>query len=249
VDEHTYLVRYGVMGHVARFPALAECDTPFERGQFVVIQTERGLELGEILIPLGGSAAPGTNGTGNAAARPAALDSSPVDSTGRPRVLRMAAPDDVIRSRHAEAIRTDRFALCQRVLHEEDWPWELIDVEPLLDGRSAVLHYLGPPQLEVASLRARFRVAYDLDVVLEPVGTDQGGELEEEIPGEDHHGGGCGNCGCGDGGGCGAAAAQKSAGDGPATGSDPNGSSHAQHAGCASCGISKLLAARNQGRA
>ena len=68
-------------------------------------------------------------------------------------VLRPAGPEDLARSRHAESIRGDRFALCQRVLREGEWPWELIDVEPMLDDRATVLHYLGPHHLDAATLR------------------------------------------------------------------------------------------------
>ena len=53
-------------------------------------------------------------------------------------------------------------------------------VEPLLDGRSTVIHYLGPHQIDVAPLRARFRVECDIDVVLEPVGTDSETEFAHD---------------------------------------------------------------------
>ena len=63
MSQHTYLIRYGVMGHVGRFPAIAECDSPFARGQLVVIQSDRGQELGEVLVTVDGKAVPGENGT------------------------------------------------------------------------------------------------------------------------------------------------------------------------------------------
>ncbi len=230
MSEYTYLIRYGVMGHVARLSASAEYGSHFVRGQLVVIQSDRGVELGEVLVAVDGKSTPTENGTSDAT----------TGSNGRPRVLREAAPDDVDRSRQAEQSRSDRFALCERVLRDEEWPWELIDVEPLLDGRSAVLHYLGPAQLDVAPIRARFRVACDLDVVLEPVGVDPDAALLEAAAGLDTHGGGCGNCDCGEkGGGCGAKAASGSA-------EAPQGATSAAHSGCDSCGISKWVAARNR---
>ena len=48
--EKSYLIRFGIMSHVGRFMPLPTCEEPLERGQFVVIQTDRGLELGEILL-------------------------------------------------------------------------------------------------------------------------------------------------------------------------------------------------------
>ena len=149
VGERTYLIRYGVMSQVGRFAALPECDAPFERGQVVVIQSHRGTELGEVLIrhdiPV-----PAQTGW---EARPAGEDSSSAQEIEQPRVLRLAGPEDLTRSERAQQARPSRFMLCQRVLDEGNWPWELIDVEPLLDDRTTVLHYLGPHRLDVASLR------------------------------------------------------------------------------------------------
>ena len=51
MDERAYLIRYGVMGHIGKFVALPGCETSLERDQLVVIQTHRGLELGEVLVP------------------------------------------------------------------------------------------------------------------------------------------------------------------------------------------------------
>jgi hypothetical protein len=225
VGTQAYLIRYGVMGHVGRFWALPECGDPLERGQVVVIQTDRGVELGEVLI---------------------GLDESPPPAE-RQRVFRRAGPEDLDRSHRAEALRPDRFALCQRVLQEGDWPWQLIDVEPLLDDRSTVLHYLGPPQLDAASLRARFRMTCDFDVVLETVG----GGLESQTQEETSHlagaTGGCGTCGCSDGG-CGTRAGQQPAEAGIASESDAHGCAATPHSGCASCGISRLRAARTDRR-
>lgn len=219
MGEHGYLIRYGVMGYVSRFRAAPECDRPLGRGQAVVIQSDRGLELGEVLLPLEGTAS-----------------APPVD---RQRVIRPADPEDLARCRHAEAIRPERFALCQRILREGDWPWELVEVEPMLDDRATVLHYLGPHQLDSSTLRARFRMTCDFDVVLEPVGDDV--EIEGAGPhASDDHGGGCGSCGSG--GGCGSC--------GVARPSDSESAGHAasSHSGCDSCGIGRLLADRKRGR-
>jgi len=245
VGEHTYLIRYGVMSQVGRFTALPECDGRFERGQVVVIQSHRGLELGEVLIPHA-IPAPARNDGDDEPDRLVGEDSSGAPWVDRPHVLRLAGPEDLAGSERAQQTRPSRFTLCQRLLEEGNWPWELIDVEPLLDGRATVLHYLGPRNLDVAALRAQFRVTCDLDVVLEPAGTDVQGE---ESPEHDHHEAGqtgCGSCDCGAGGGCGSARAPREDQGTPAAASGTNGSTPAPHSGCASCGISQLLAARNR---
>ncbi|MHB1556162.1 MAG: PSP1 C-terminal domain-containing protein [Isosphaeraceae bacterium] len=191
-----YLIRYGVMSYVGRFRPAAECTARLERGQSVVIKTERGVELGEVLLTL--------DGAGAAKAR----------SVEWQCVLRPAEPDDLDRSRRAEASRADRFTACRRVLEEAGWPWELVDVEPLLEEGVTVLQYLGPHHLDAADLRARFRITGGLDVVLEPVGAD-------EEPAET----GCGTGGCGS---CSESGSDSSSGCGSSKGS---------HGGCSSCGL------------
>ncbi|MFI5456112.1 MAG: PSP1 C-terminal domain-containing protein [Isosphaerales bacterium] len=248
MGERTYLIRYGVMSQVGRFTALPECDADIERGQVVVIQSHRGLELGEVLIPHDRSATARSGGDAPPA-RLAGEGSGPAPSVDRPSVLRLAAAGDLARADRARESRSSRFTLCQRVLEEGNWPWELIDVEPLLDGRATVLHYLGPQHLDLASLRARFRVACDLDVVLEPAGTDLEGDASHERAHQGDGQAGCGSCDCGAGGGCGSATALREERGAPAVASGENGSTTAPHAGCASCGISQLRAARSRQRA
>jgi hypothetical protein len=206
---HTFLIRYGLMAQVGKFSADS---ADFERGQTVVIRSHRGTELGEVLAPL--SSSPSDEGTGAAA-----------------RVLRTAGPDDLELARLAESARPRRFELCQRLFQDGVWPMELVDVEPLLDDRRTVLHYLGPHRLDVTGLLSAFRSTYDLDVMLEPVGRDV--PEDEEIGAEaeaDAEEGGCGQCGSG-GGGCGSG--------GGRCASDEASS----HGGCSDCGVKKLLAA------
>jgi hypothetical protein len=217
VADSAYLIRYGVMGYVGRFRAAPERVGPLDRGRAVVIQTDRGVELGEVLIPLDEAGA--------------------ARASDWQRVIREAGPDDLERSRRAAAARPDRFELCRRVLEQEGWPWDIVDVEPLLEDGATVLQYLGPHHLDVAGIRARFRMACGLDVVLEPVGDDL---QEADEPVDAGCGsGGCGGGGCGSGGGCGGETSDEP--PSPAAGA---GCGSSAHAGCASCGLSRLAASR-----
>jgi hypothetical protein len=247
VDEHTYLIRFGVMSQVGRFTALPDTDAPFERGQVVVIQSHRGLELGEILVAHGGPALARLGGNEHLPPEPPCNDSNPTHSLDRPRVIRAAGPDDLARSERAKELRSTRFALCQRVLADGNWPWDLIDVEPLLDDRATVLHYLGPQNLDFASLRARFRLACDLDVVLEPAGTDLDGAGSEEHALENGCKSGCGSRDCG-GGGCRSGDAPLEDDGAPARAPGASPSPDHEKGGCASCAISRLLADRRRPR-
>jgi len=197
--ERSYLIRYGLMGLVGRFSAGP--DSAHERGQVVVIRSHRGTELGEIL----------TEDTSRALA-----NSSPADAAF---ILRAAGPDDHERARRADRERDDRYAACRRVFENGVWPLDLVDVEPLLDDRRTVLHYLGPHRLDVTGILAAFRNICDLDVMLQPVGRDVPDDELTDTESTDDGGQGCGeSCGSG---GCGSSAG-----------------------GCSDCGVKKLLTSR-----
>jgi hypothetical protein len=215
--EHEYLVRYGLMGRVSRFWSGSG---GFEHGQAVVVRSQRGTELGEVLIEL--TAAPGPG-----------LDHAltPPDSA---RLLRAAGPDDIERAHRGERDRDREFTTCQRVVEAGAWPIDLIDVESLLDDRRIVLHYLGPQHVDLAGLRAAVGSMHGLDVLFEPVGADGA----EPGPDERHAldpGAGCGHCGSN--GGCGSAAE-----------GGCGSSVEAAHAGCSGCAVRALAAASERSR-
>jgi cell fate regulator YaaT (PSP1 superfamily) len=189
--ESIYLVRYGRMGHVGSFKADLEA---LERGRTVVVASPRGTELGEILAPLfAARAVPGGS-----------------------RVVRNATSDDLQRAARAEGDRIRCLTACEHVFGDGVWPLAVIDAEPLLDERRAVLYYLGPHHLDTAALRQTFRERFDLDVAFEPVGLD-----EQPSPG---YGAPCGSGGCGEGG----------------CGSDPGAGGHS----CDGCAVKTLLRTR-----
>jgi cell fate regulator YaaT (PSP1 superfamily) len=198
--DYLYLIRYGLRRWVGRFLA----ETPsLKRGQIVVIRSHRGTELGEVLLE-------GTPAQGATSLPP---------QVGSARVLRTAGPEDLERARQAELERSRYFTICQQVFRDGVWPLDLIDVEPLLDERRTILHYLGPHHLDVEGLLAVFRSAHDLDVTLEPAGKDL--PEPQDLTTDSPQAQGCGHCvseaGCG---------------------SKPGSS----HGGCTDCGIKKWIA-------
>lgn len=218
-----YLVRYGLSGRVAWFAGEAGPDAP-SRGHAVVVRTLRGLELGELLSV---DAPRGRAGE---------------DSVGPFRVLRRAEDEDLARAREADALRGPRFDLCRRIVEEEGWPLELVDVEPLLDF-STVLLVLPLGDLDPAPVRARFRVSCDFDVHVEPVGDEPAAEPEPAPSAASNR---CGDCSCGAGG-CSSGGSKKTRADAPAAAAGPCATQ--SHGGCSSCGVAarkKAAAARRE---
>jgi len=260
-QDPAYLVRYGLMGHVGRFPPdlRMRLEAQIERGQAVVILTDRGVELGEVLVAPVRSSPPHDDAAESTereapGSRAHAGDAELKLDPDRPRLLRLAAAADLEDARRSEALRAERFTLCQRILGDGGWPIDLIDVEPLLDQKTTVLHVLGSLELSLASLRAEFRSRSDFDVLFEPAGSSPGlsggpAAAPEHFPATQEPVRRCGDCDCSDGG-CAAAASawKRSAAAIAAPANDSPGSCQvaSSHSGCASCGVSKWVADRRR---
>jgi len=111
------LVRYGRLGWVALFSATDELNA--EHGDSVVIQTERGLELGELLSNV---------------AEHHVGDVSPAGD-----VLRLAGRED-LKVDGTDAVDLDE--LIETIRHQAA-ELEPVDAELLIDGRTVVVYCLG----------------------------------------------------------------------------------------------------------
>lgn len=169
------LVRYGTIPEVAEFDAgdMREVD----RGQVVVIDTHRGLQLGTVLDVVQPSTEP----------RAAHLPPDPDPITLRP-VVRVATAAD--RRLAAERLRqiNDEFDDWRKRIREWTLDLELIDIEMTLDGEKTILYVLndrGPENTRLA-LQA---VASGFGIIeVQPVSVD--GVVPQQPTG-----GGCGSCG------------------------------------------------------
>ena len=169
-DEPVTLVRYGLMGHVGRFvgdftrrtgnrarawPARRDPDGSRRRARRSAASPSQLIQEKKLR----------QRSREANAANPSTLVAD--DWADRPRLVRAALPADLENYRQAEGLRGERFEVCRKILSEGNWPPELLDVEPLLDLDTTVLHLLGPSGLDLARLRAEFRVRCDFHVVFE----------------------------------------------------------------------------------
>lgn len=158
---HEYLISYGRAGHLGRF-APANGDI-YSRGERVVIKSRRGLELGEV------------------------LDESQPQRAGLPddyvgELHRRATSDDInVAIRQVE----DSNHLCQfaeDVARELSLPFTVLDVEVMLDGRSAILHGLPHQHCDAGPLLEQLGEQHGLIVRL----YDMGRELPPPADADDH---------------------------------------------------------------
>lgn len=118
------LLRVGPLGQIGRFH-VGEVGG-LARGQRVVCRTTRGIELAIAL----GFAEQSSGGTGETAG----------EADGR--VLRRTTPEDELLWSHLRQLGEEAFQSCTTWLRQQSVVATLLEVEPLLDGRTLYFHFL-----------------------------------------------------------------------------------------------------------
>src|SRR4051812_24143132 len=110
----SYIVRHGAMRHLGEFEPGP--DAVYRRGARVVVRTDRGLEVGDVLCP----------------ANPRALELLAETTHGQ--IVRLLTAEDrasIDRCREAEV---EEFDSCRRFIESRKLQMELVDVEHLFGG-------------------------------------------------------------------------------------------------------------------
>ncbi|MCA9130980.1 MAG: hypothetical protein KDB22_28040 [Planctomycetales bacterium] len=121
-----YLARVGCLGAIGRF----ENDTSLQlsRNKAVVVRTSRGVEQAVVL----GRATNCTDGD---------------NSDGR--ILRGMRNEDEVLWLHLQSLAKEAFQACSNWLAEHQSSATLLDVEPLLDGKTLYFHFLSSVDAEI----------------------------------------------------------------------------------------------------
>jgi cell fate regulator YaaT (PSP1 superfamily) len=127
-----HVVRYGTMRVLGHFET--HTDNSLDRGTRVIVRTQRGLEVGEVLCPAG-------DRTGQFL----------TDDQGG-QVLRVLTSDD---EREVDRIRDgerDEFDLARRMVADRKLQMALVDIEHLFGGERVVLYYLAENRVDFREL-------------------------------------------------------------------------------------------------
>ena len=131
-DIYCYLVRYGTLGHISRVGSITRISC--RRGDCVVVNTNRGIELAEVLD--------------------ASQDGMGCSNQERPagELLRVATDED--RQREADLGDLHQRVLkgCQDLLSRRGLPVSAVDVEQLFDCQTIIVYYLDEPTNKLGSL-------------------------------------------------------------------------------------------------
>lgn len=173
--EHEYLLTYGNAGEFNRFRCAES--VVFRRGDRAVVRSPRGQELGVVMQP----------------ARPGHGRLLADQFVGE--ILRPATEGDLQLAERMHQRSQRLFDDGRRLICDLGLPMELLDVEVLLDGRQAVLHYLRWADCDPRPLMDALSQSYHLLITLHDLAlpsTDDAEEADEQA--------GCGMGECGSGG-------------------------------------------------
>ena len=128
-----YIARHGTMRFLGEFSAPDET-AAYARGDLVVVRTERGLELGELLC--------------EATERAVQLI---VEPTGG-QVVRRLSEQDRIESARIRQAELDEFETCARFIAARKLQMELVDVEHLFGGERVIFYFLAEKRVDFREL-------------------------------------------------------------------------------------------------
>jgi len=165
--RRTVIARYGLMGNIGEFRH--NLDPPPGRDTQVVLRTERGVELGQVVATVGepggyDRVTPqrlkefiGTNGP-----------EYPLRRDGR--VLRLANPQDVIDYRHLQQSAREAAGFCRQQIREIGLDMRLVTVEHLLGGERIVFYFSAEQRVDFRDLVRRLASQYRTRIEMRQVG-------------------------------------------------------------------------------
>lgn len=194
-----HLVRWGALGFVAAFRSVDA--RRYDRGTRVVLRTERGLELGEVLTPLGDAISDDVATSDDDANTTAGERSSlRTDSDGAPSagsLLRGMTDQDRLLELRLLKNRDEAYAACGERMRNLGLDAALVDVEHLFDGRSLVFYFLGDRPPELHDLTEQLAEAYDARAQVAAFAETLEAGCGPGCGTAEASGGGCGDCSSG----------------------------------------------------
>ncbi len=161
------VIRYGIMGHLGQFRHSLQ--PPPARGVNVVIRTDRGVELGEVLTVVADEA-------GEGQITPARLEEH-IKSNGPDypfrrdgKILRLANPQDLIDQRHLNSSATDERKFCAQEIKDMKLDMKLVAVEHLLGGERIIFYFLAEHRVDFRDLVHKLASQYHTRIEMRQVG-------------------------------------------------------------------------------
>jgi cell fate regulator YaaT (PSP1 superfamily) len=147
---NTYVVRYGLMKFLGEFRGLPGQSHP--RGQKVVIRSDRGQEMGEVLSP--------------ATDRTALFLENPI----RGDILRVASAEDAEGEAKLKEHQKNGYEACREMIARRRLQMDLVDVEAILGGERLVFYYLAEKRVDFRELVKELARAFQTRIEMRQIG-------------------------------------------------------------------------------
>lgn len=148
--QNTYVVRYGQMRFLGEYAGIAEQNHP--RGQRVMVRTDRGTELGEVLCP--------------ATDRTALF----LENPSRGEIVRVASAEDLAAESRLPDRQKEGFATCREFIAKRRLQMDLVDVEVILGGERMVFYYLAEKRVDFRDLVKDLARAFQTRIEMRQIG-------------------------------------------------------------------------------
>jgi len=165
--QRTMLVRYGKMGNMGQFRH-SERDIPAGTSH-VVVKTERGMEIGEIVSPF-------CHKRGSCMISNEKMDkyykesgpNYPVSRHGT--VVRFASDMDLKDQRHLDADIKEKLVFCRQLIKKMNLPMHLIDAEHLFGGERMIFYFMADGRVDFRDLVKELAHQYQTRIEMRQVG-------------------------------------------------------------------------------
>ena len=146
----SYVVRYGQMKFLGEFRG-SDPDG-HRRGQEVIVRTDRGTELGEVLCP--------------ATDRSAMFLENPIQGT----ILRVVEPVDLQGKSDLNERQVEGIKVCRELIARRRLQMQLVDVEAILGGERMVFYYLAEKRVDFRELVKDLARAFNTRIEMRQIG-------------------------------------------------------------------------------
>ena len=124
----------------------------FERGMRVIIRTNRGLEVGEVLCE---------------ASDPLVQQ---LQDPAYGQILREMTSEDANELAHIQSQEPDEFKTCERIVREIGLQMQLVDIEHVFGGERIVVYYLAEQRVDFRDLVKRLAAEFQTRIEMRQIG-------------------------------------------------------------------------------
>lgn len=146
-----YIVRFGAMRFLGVFTPARENER-YSRGDRVIVRTERGLEVGEVLV--------------EATERAVSFLNNPP----RGQIFRKMTADDQREANRIRRLAPEEMARCERIIKELGLQMDLVDVEHIFGGERIIVYYLADGRVDFRELVKRLAAEFRTRIEMRQIG-------------------------------------------------------------------------------